>query len=119
LVFANADPAKGYKGITAFMVDAETEGVSIGKPENKMGLRASSTCPLVFDNVKVESSNLLGEIGLGYKYCIEILNEGRIGISAQQIGIAKGCMDIAMPYLMERKQFGQAIADFQVRKIGR
>jgi short/branched chain acyl-CoA dehydrogenase len=119
LVFANADPAKGYKGITAFMVDAETEGVSVGKPENKMGLRASSTCPLVFDNVKVESSNLLGEIGLGYKYCINILNEGRIGISAQQIGIAKGCMDIAMPYLMERKQFGQAIADFQVRKVCR
>jgi short/branched chain acyl-CoA dehydrogenase len=114
LLFANADPSKGYKGITAFMVDAETEGIEVGSPENKLGLRASSTCPVVFDNVKVESSNLLGEVGLGYKYCINILNEGRIGIAAQQIGIAKGCMDIALPYLMERKQFGQAIADFQV-----
>jgi short/branched chain acyl-CoA dehydrogenase len=114
LVFANADPSKGYKGITAFMVDAETEGIEVGSPENKLGLRASSTCPVVFDNVKVDSSNLLGDVGLGYKYCINILNEGRIGIAAQQIGIAKGCMDIALPYLMERKQFGQAIADFQV-----
>jgi short/branched chain acyl-CoA dehydrogenase len=116
LVFANADPSKGYKGITAFMVDAETEGIEVGLPENKLGLRASSTCPITFDNVKVDSSNLLGEVGLGYKYCINILNEGRIGIAAQQIGIAKGCMDIALPYLMERKQFGQAIADFQVRR---
>jgi alkylation response protein AidB-like acyl-CoA dehydrogenase len=114
LVFANADPAKGYKGITAFMVDAETKGITVGPPENKLGLRASSTCPLVFEDVKVESSNILGEVGLGYKYCINILNEGRIGIASQQIGIAKGCMDIAMPYLMERKQFGQPISDFQV-----
>mmetsp|Transcript_41182 Transcript_41182/g.63460 ORF Transcript_41182/g.63460 Transcript_41182/m.63460 type:complete len:442 (+) Transcript_41182:77-1402(+) len=113
LVFANVDPSKGYKGITAFMVDAETEGISVGPPESKLGLRASSTCPLVFDNVKVESGNLLGEVGMGYKYCINILNEGRIGIGAQQIGIAKGCMDIAMPYLMERKQFGTAISEFQ------
>jgi len=113
LVFANVDPSKGYKGITAFMVDAETEGITVGTPENKLGLRASSTCPLILDNVKVDASNILGEIGLGYKYCINILNEGRIGIAAQQLGIAKGCMDIALPYLMERKQFGQAIADFQ------
>jgi short/branched chain acyl-CoA dehydrogenase len=117
LVFANADISMGYKGITAFMVDAESEGISVGPPENKLGLRASSTCPLVFDNVKVESSNVLGEIGMGYKYCINILNEGRIGIGAQQIGIAKGCMDIAMPYLMERKQFGKAISEFQVRRM--
>lgn len=117
LVFANANPSAGYKGITAFVVDAETEGISVGPPENKLGLRASSTCPLSFDNVKVEASNVLGEVGLGYKYCINILNEGRIGIAAQQIGIAKGCMDIAMPYMMERKQFGQAIADFQVSVV--
>ena len=95
------------------MVDAETEGVSIGKPENKLGLRASSTCPLILDQVKVDADNVLGEVGLGYKYCINILNEGRIGIAAQQIGIAKGCFDIAMPYLKERHQFGQAIGDFQ------
>lgn len=113
LVFANADPAKGYKGITAFMVDAKTPGVTVGPPEEKLGLRASSTCPLHFDNVQVEASNVLGEVGHGYKYCINILNEGRIGIAAQQIGIAKGCMDIAMPYLLERKQFGTALADFQ------
>lgn len=113
LVFANADPSKGYKGITAFMVDAETEGITVGTPENKLGLRASSTCPVIFDNVKVDATNILGEVGLGYKYCINILNEGRIGIAAQQLGIAKGCMDIALPYLLERKQFGQAIADFQ------
>jgi short/branched chain acyl-CoA dehydrogenase len=114
LVFANTDPSKGYKGITAFLVDAKTPGIEVGKPENKLGLRASSTCPVIFDNVEVDASNVLGEVGLGYKYCINILNEGRIGIAAQQIGIAKGCMDITMPYLMERKQFGQRIADFQV-----
>ncbi len=113
LIFANADPSKGYRGITAFMVDAETEGVTVGRPENKLGLRASSTCPLILENVKVDATNVLGEVGLGYQYCINILNEGRIGIAAQQLGIAKGCMDIAMPYLMERKQFGQPIADFQ------
>lgn len=116
LVFANANPDKGYKGITAFMVDASTPGVTVGSPENKLGLRASSTCPVTFDNVQVDLSNVLGEVGMGYKYCINILNEGRIGIAAQQLGIAKGCMDIVMPYLMERHQFGQAIASFQVRR---
>lgn len=90
LVFANADPSKGYKGITAFMVDADCPGVEVGKPERKLGLRASSTCPVVFDNVQVESSQVLGEVGKGYKYAIEILNEGRIGIAAQQVGIAMG-----------------------------
>ena len=79
LVFANADPSKGYKGITAFMIDAKTEGISVGNPENKLGLRASSTCPLAFEDVKVAASQVLGEVGMGYKYCIEILNEGRIG----------------------------------------
>jgi short-chain 2-methylacyl-CoA dehydrogenase len=113
LVFANVNPSQGYKGITAFLVGAETPGITVGPPEDKLGLKASSTCPIHFDNVKVESANVLGEVGQGYKYCINILNEGRIGIAAQQIGIAKGCMDIAMPYLMERKQFGTALADFQ------
>lgn len=113
LVFANADPTRGYKGITAFMVDAKSQGITVGKSENKMGLRASSTCPLVLDHVQVDASDVLGEVGMGYKYCINILNEGRIGIAAQQIGIAKGCFDIAMPYLQERKQFGTPIGDFQ------
>jgi short/branched chain acyl-CoA dehydrogenase len=99
LVFANADPVRGYKGITAFMVDAQTEGVSVGSPENKLGLRASSTCPVTFEDVKVDAGDVLGEVGMGYKYAIMILNEGRIGIASQQIGIAKGCFDIVMPYL--------------------
>lgn len=114
LVFANAAPEQGYKGITAFMVDAETKGITVGKPEKKLGLKASSTCPVMFDHVRVDADDLLGEVGQGYKYCINILNEGRIGIAAQQIGIAKACLyDIAMPYLKERTQFGSAIGDFQ------
>ena len=113
LVFANANPSAGYKGITAFLVDAKTDGITVGKPEKKLGLRASSTCPVVFDNVRVGAEDILGEVGQGYKYCINILNEGRIGIAAQQIGIAKGCFDIVMPYMRERKQFGTAIGDFQ------
>ncbi|KAL7557992.1 hypothetical protein ACA910_000039 [Epithemia clementina (nom. ined.)] len=113
LIFANANPSAGYKGITAFMVDANTPGLTIGRPESKLGLRASSTCPVILENVKVSIDDRLGDEGKGYKYCIEILNEGRIGIAAQQIGIAKGCMDVVMPYLQERKQFGQPIGDFQ------
>lgn len=113
LVFANANPTAGYKGITAFMIDAKTTGIRLGKPENKLGLRASSTCPLILDNVKVDADNVLGQVGRGYKYCINILNEGRIGIGAQQVGIAKGCFDIVMPYLQERHQFGHAIGEFQ------
>merc|ERR1712151_459121 len=114
LVFANVDLSLGYKGITAFLVDANIDGITVGKPEKKLGLRASSTCPVIFDNVKVNKEDILGEIGLGYKYCISILNEGRIGIAAQQLGIAKGCLyDIVMPYLHERKQFDTYIADFQ------
>jgi alkylation response protein AidB-like acyl-CoA dehydrogenase len=113
LVFANANPSLKHKGITAFMVDANTEGVHVGKPEKKLGLRASSTCPVVFDNVKVDAVDILGQVGLGYKYCINILNEGRIGIASQQIGIAKGCFDVAMPYLNERSQFNTKLADFQ------
>ncbi len=113
LVFANVDPSLGYKGITAFIVEADSEGIHVGKSENKLGLQATSTCPVTFDNVKVESGRVLGEVGKGYKYCIEILNEGRIGIGAQQVGIAKGCMDIVLPYLFERKQFGRQIGSFQ------
>jgi alkylation response protein AidB-like acyl-CoA dehydrogenase len=88
LVFANANPSLKHKGITAFMVDANSEGVHVGKPEKKLGLRASSTCPVLFDNVKVDATDVLGDVGLGYKYCINILNEGRIGIAAQQIGVS-------------------------------
>jgi short-chain 2-methylacyl-CoA dehydrogenase len=110
IVFANVDPTKG---ITAFVVDASTPGLSIGPTEKKLGLKASSTCPVIFDNVRVDAANVLGTVGMGYKYCIEILNEGRIGIAAQQIGIAKGCLDIVMPYLQERVQFDKKIGDFQ------
>lgn len=114
LVFANADPSKGYRGITAFMMDSSTPGLTIGKPEKKLGLRASSTCPIIMEDCKIDAKScLLGEVGQGYKYCINILNEGRIGVAAQQVGIAKGCMDITLPYLRERKQFGQPIGDFQ------
>jgi alkylation response protein AidB-like acyl-CoA dehydrogenase len=111
-VFANAEPSKGYKGITAFFVEP-SEGLTVGPPEHKLGLRASSTCPVHFEQVRVPASNVLGQVGQGYKYCIQILNEGRIGIAAQQIGIAKGCLDIALPYLKERQQFGKSLADFQ------
>lgn len=113
LLFANARPEDGYRGITAFIVDATTEGISVGKPESKLGLRASSTCPVMFEDVRVDASDILGTVGEGYKYCIAILNEGRIGIGAQQVGIAKGCLDVAKPYLMERRQFGDWIANFQ------
>jgi alkylation response protein AidB-like acyl-CoA dehydrogenase len=114
LVFANAKPELGYKGITAFVVDAATEGITVGRKESKLGLRASSTCPLTFENVVVPAANVLGEVGHGYKYAIQILNEGRIGIGAQQLGIAKGAFNATMPYLFERKQFGQRIGDFQM-----
>ena len=114
LVFANCDLSKGYKGITAFVIDADTPGITVGKKERKLGLRASSTCPVIFEDCKVDAKYVLGEVGQGYKYAIEILNEGRIGIGAQQLGIAKGVFDATMPYLFERKQFGQRIGDFQM-----
>lgn len=113
LVQANLDPSKGYKGITCFVVERGWEGFEIGKKEDKLGIRASSTCPLTFTDVVVPKENVLGEIGKGYKYAIEILNEGRVGIAAQMIGIAQGTFDATMPYLAERKQFGTAIGDFQ------
>ncbi|KAI8332554.1 acyl-CoA dehydrogenase/oxidase [Chlamydoabsidia padenii] len=112
LVFANVDFSKGYKGITCFVVD-KSMGVQVAKKESKLGIRASSTCVLNFDDIKVPKENVLGEVGKGYKYAIEILNEGRIGIAAQMIGLAQGCYDIALPYMFERKQFNTRIADFQ------
>ncbi|KAI7901579.1 acyl-CoA dehydrogenase/oxidase [Cokeromyces recurvatus] len=112
LVFANVDPSKGYKGITCFIVEKKM-GVQVAKKESKLGIRASSTCVLNFDEIRVPKENILGEIGKGYKYAIEILNEGRIGIAAQMIGTAQGAYDIALPYLFQRKQFGQFIGDFQ------
>lgn len=113
LVFANAAPEKGYKGISTFIVRRETEGLSLGKKEDKLGIRASSTCPVHFDNVKVHESNILGQLGHGYKYAIDSLNEGRIGIGAQMLGLAQGCLNCTVPYTHERKQFGQKIWDFQ------
>ncbi|KAH8556467.1 acyl-CoA dehydrogenase/oxidase [Umbelopsis sp. PMI_123] len=111
-VFATVDPSKGYKGITCFIVERDW-GVKIAKKEKKLGLRGSSTCVVNFDDVKVPKENVLGEIGLGYKYAIEMLNEGRIGIAAQMTGLAQGAYDMALPYMYERKQFGQHIGDFQ------
>ena len=113
IVFANADPAKGYKGITAFLVERGFKGFSVGKKEDKLGIRASSTCELVLDDCEVPEGNVLGEVGKGYKIAIETLNEGRIGIGAQMVGTAQGAFDYAMRYMHERKQFGQAIANFQ------
>ncbi|XP_029788595.1 short/branched chain specific acyl-CoA dehydrogenase, mitochondrial isoform X1 [Suricata suricatta] len=113
LVMANVNPDLGYKGITCFLVDRDTEGLHIGKAENKMGIRASSTCPLTFENVKVPEANILGQIGHGYKYAIGSLNEGRIGVAAQMLGLAQGCFDYTIPYLKERIQFGKRIFDFQ------
>ncbi|XP_054437630.1 short/branched chain specific acyl-CoA dehydrogenase, mitochondrial [Pteronotus mesoamericanus] len=113
LVMANVDPSQGYKGITCFIVHRDTEGFHIGKAENKLGVRASSTCPLTFENVKVPEANILGQIGHGYKYAIGSLNEGRIGIAAQMLGVAQGCFDYTIPYIKERVQFGKRLYDFQ------
>ncbi|CAH2322816.1 short branched chain specific acyl-dehydrogenase, mitochondrial [Pelobates cultripes] len=113
LVMANANQSAGYKGITCFIVPKDTEGFHIGKKEDKLGLRASSTCSLTFDNVKVPESSILGTFGQGYKYAIEMLNEGRIGIAAQMLGLAQGCFDQTIPYTKQRIQFGKRIFDFQ------
>jgi alkylation response protein AidB-like acyl-CoA dehydrogenase len=113
LVFANTDFSKGYKGITCFIVPRNTPGVEVGKKEDKLGIRASSTCPVHLTDVKVPKTAVLGKIGHGYKYAIEILNEGRIGIGAQMLGVAQGVFDLTVPYLLERKQFGQPIFEFQ------
>lgn len=113
LVFANVDPSKGYKGITGFIVEKDFDGFSVGKKEDKLGIRASSTCELVFDNCKVPKENVLGEVGKGYKIAIETLNEGRIGIGAQMLGIAQGAYDATLEYIKGREQFGKPIAQFQ------
>lgn len=113
IVLANVAPEQGYKGITAFLVERDMPGFAVGKKENKLGIRASSTCELVLDQVKVAKSQVLGEVGKGYKIAIETLNEGRIGIGAQMLGIAQGAFDAALAYTRDRKQFGKAIADFQ------
>ena len=113
LVFANVDPSKGYRGITAFVVERDFPGFAVGKKEDKLGIRASSTTELLFDNCIVPKANVLGEVGKGYKIAIETLNEGRIGIGAQMVGLAQGAFEATRGYIKERKQFGQAIAEFQ------
>lgn len=113
IVFATIDPSKGYKGITAFIVEKGDEGFTVGKKEDKLGIRASSTCELLFDNCRVPKDKVLGEIGKGYKIAIETLNEGRIGIGAQMLGLASGAFECALAYTRERKQFGQAISEYQ------
>lgn len=113
IVFANADPSKGYKGITAFLVERDFPGFSLGKKEDKLGIRASSTCELVLDDCEVPAENVLGQLGQGYKIAILALNEGRIGIGAQMLGLAEGAFDYALAYIQERQQFGKPIAEFQ------
>ncbi|HEX6324908.1 MAG TPA: acyl-CoA dehydrogenase [Vicinamibacterales bacterium] len=113
LVFANVNPDAGYRGITAFIVERGFKGFTVGKKEDKLGIRASSTCELILDDCRVPKANVLGEVGKGYKTAIETLNEGRIGIGAQMIGLAKGALEHTIKYTKERRQFGKAIADFQ------
>jgi alkylation response protein AidB-like acyl-CoA dehydrogenase len=113
IVFATVDPSAGYRGITAFIVERGFPGFTVGRKEDKLGIRASSTCELIFEDCRVPKSNVLGEVGKGYKTAIETLNEGRIGIGAQMIGLARGALDAAIRYTKERKQFGKAIAEFQ------
>ena len=113
LLFATIDPDAGYKGITAFIVEKGFEGFSVGKKEDKLGIRASSTTELILDNCKVPKENVLGEVGKGYKVSIETLNEGRIGIAAQMLGIAQGAYEAALRYTAEREQFGSALNGFQ------
>lgn len=113
LVFATVDPAAGYKGITCFAVERGAKGFTIPRKEDKLGIRASSTCELVFDGVVVPRANVIGDVGRGYKVAIETLNEGRIGIAAQMVGLAQGAFEGALAYVQEREQFGQKIAEFQ------
>ncbi len=113
VLFATLDPSAGYKGITAFLVEKNVPGFSVGKKEDKLGIRASSTCELILEDCRLPRENVLGEPGKGYKIAIETLNEGRIGIGAQMIGLARGAWEFAAKYARERKQFGKAIADFQ------
>ncbi|HTV08224.1 MAG TPA: acyl-CoA dehydrogenase [Candidatus Aquilonibacter sp.] len=117
LVFATIDPAAGYKGITCFIVEKGAGGFSVGRKEDKLGIRASSTCELRFDNCRVPAANVLGEAGKGYKIAIETLNEGRIGIGAQMVGLAAGAWRHAARYAKERKQFGKPLAEFQAMQF--
>ena len=113
ILFATVDPAAGYKGITGFIVDKEAPGFTVGKKEDKLGIRASSTCELILEDCKVPKENVIGEVGKGYKIAIETLNEGRIGIGAQMVGVARGAWEHALKYARERKQFGKPISEFQ------
>ena len=113
IIFANANPDAGYKGITAFLVEREFAGFSVGKREDKLGIRASSTTELILDGCRIPGENVLGPVGQGYKIAIETLNEGRIGIGAQMIGVARGALDATIAYVRERRQFGKEIAEFQ------
>ena len=113
IVMANLDPARGYKGITSFLVERGFPGFSVGKKEDKLGIRASSTCELILESCRVPRENVLGEPGKGYRIAIETLNEGRIGIGAQMVGLARGAFDLALRYSQEREQFGKPIAEFQ------
>jgi alkylation response protein AidB-like acyl-CoA dehydrogenase len=113
LVFANLNPSLGYKGITGFIVEKDFKGFKVGKKEDKLGIRASSTCELLFENCEIPKENVIGEVGKGYKIAIETLNEGRIGIGAQMIGIATGAFEATRDYLKTREQFGKPLADFQ------
>jgi alkylation response protein AidB-like acyl-CoA dehydrogenase len=113
IVFANLNPEAGYRGITAFVIDRGTPGFTVGRKEDKLGIRASSTCELLFDACEVPPGNVLGDVGKGYKVAIETLNEGRIGIGAQMVGLAQGALDHAIRYVKERKQFGKSIGEFQ------
>ncbi len=113
VLFATVDPSAGYKGITAFIIEKDFPGFTVGKKEDKLGIRASSTCELILEDCRVPKSNVLGEVGKGYKIAIETLNEGRIGIGAQMLGVARGAWEYAAKYAQERKQFGKSIAEFQ------
>jgi len=113
IVFANLAPDKGYRGITAFLVEKDFEGFTVGKKENKLGIRASSTCELILEDCVVKKENVLGEVGKGYKIAIETLNEGRIGIGAQMVGLSQGALEYGINYTKERRQFGKAIAAYQ------
>ena len=113
ILFANVNPTAGYKGITAFIVEKNSPGFTVGKKEDKLGIRASSTCELILEDCHVPKENVLGEVGKGYKIAIETLNEGRIGIGAQMVGVAQGAWEYAAKYAQERKQFGKSLAEFQ------
>jgi alkylation response protein AidB-like acyl-CoA dehydrogenase len=113
IVFATVNPEAGYRGITAFLIERGFPGFTVGKKEDKLGIRASSTCELILEDCRLPSANVLGEIGKGYKVAIETLNEGRIGIGAQMLGLARGALDHAIAYTRERRQFGKAVSDFQ------